>query len=417
MKARSFVDSTVLHAIAGKGGDGSRSFRREKFVPFGGPDGGDGGRGGHVWLVGDEDIDSLVSVFYEPERRAPDGGNGRGRYRHGANGADVVVRVPLGTLVRDEETGRELGEILRHGQRLLVARGGDGGAGNVHFKSSTHQAPEEFKPGKPGEDVRLRLDLKLLADAGLVGFPSAGKSSILREISKARPKVAAYHFTTLRPIMGTVVLPESFASFRVADIPGIIEGAHEGAGLGDEFMRHIERSKVLVLVVDMGAEEGRDPVEDHATLLRELEARDPALSARPRIVVASKMDLPGAKERLREFRKATGVSPLETSVPEHRGFDRLVARLARLIRPEPRTSGRAPVGEEDVPVAGFGETVAPHRRRAKGVGAARRRAEKTGRETAPGHTPPRPIEGRGENPGAEDVLSARTQSLGSFLKR
>ena len=217
--------------------------------------------------------------------------------------------------------------------------------------------------------------------------------------------------------MGTVVLPESFASFRVADIPGIIEGAHEGAGLGDEFMRHIERSKVLVLVVDMGAEEGRDPVEDHATLLRELEARDPALSARPRIVVASKMDLPGAKERLREFRKATGVSPLETSVPEHRGFDRLVARLARLIRPEPRTSGRAPVGEEDVPVAGFGETVAPHRRRAKGAGAARRRAEKTGRETAPGHTPPRPIEGRGENPGAEDVLSARTQSLGSFLKR
>ncbi|MBQ6102606.1 MAG: GTPase ObgE, partial [Kiritimatiellae bacterium] len=340
MKSRSFVDTAVLHATAGKGGDGSRSFRHEKFVPKGGPDGGDGGRGGSVWLVGDEDVDSLVGVFYEPERRAPDGGAGMGRYRHGANGADLSVKVPLGTVVSDAETGRELGEILAHGQRLLVARGGDGGAGNVHFKSSTHQAPEEFKPGKPGEEVRLRLDLKILADVGLVGFPSAGKSSILREISRARPKVAAYHFTTLHPILGTVVLPDSFTSFRVADIPGIVEGAHEGAGLGFEFMRHIERAKAIVLVVDMAAEEGRDPAEDYRTLLRELEARDPALLERPRLVVASKMDAPAAKENLKAFKKETGVAPLETSVAEHRGFEKLVARLVKIVKPVPHAAGR-----------------------------------------------------------------------------
>ena len=422
MKARTFVDSTVLHAVAGKGGDGSHSFRHEKFVPFGGPDGGDGGRGGHVVLVGDEDTDSLVGVFYEPDRRAPDGGQGLGRYRHGANGADVEIRVPLGTVVSDAETGRELGEVLEHGQRLVVARGGDGGAGNVHFKSSTHQAPEEWKPGKPGEDVRLRLDLKSLADAGLVGFPSAGKSSILRAITRARPKVAAYPFTTLHPILGTVMLPETFSSFRVADIPGIIEGAHEGAGLGFEFMRHIERAKALVLVVDMAAVDGRDPAEDYRTLLRELEARDPALLERPRLVVAAKMDLPGAKERLREFRKETGTAPIEVSVEDRTGLDRLVARLVRIVRPQPRTAGRPPVGAEGGAAApGLGEAArgaapAP-RRRGAGRGAGRSRAEKTGRESEPGRTPPRPIEGRGENPGATDVVSAETQRFATFFKR
>ncbi len=336
MKARSFIDSCILHAKAGDGGKGSASLRREKFVPRGGPDGGDGGRGGSVYLVGDEDTDSLISVYYDPERKAGDGGIGKGRFRHGANGADVRVPVPLGTLVKDEETGREFGEVMKHGEELLVAKGGKGGLGNVHFKSSVHRTPTEFTPGKPGEEVRLRLDLKLLADVGLVGFPSAGKSSVLREISAARPKVAAYHFTTLRPIIGTVVLPEKFASFRVADIPGIVEGAHEGVGLGDEFMRHIERSKVLAFVFDMGGEEGRDPVEDYRMLERELEARDPALLERERVIVASKMDLPAAGENLKEFKRATKTRPIETSAVEKKGFDKLVKKLTELVKPVPR---------------------------------------------------------------------------------
>ena len=417
MKARSFVDTCVLHAVAGNGGRGSNSFRREKFVPRGGPDGGDGGRGGHVFLAGDEDVDSLVGVFYEPERRAEDGGPGRGRFKHGANGRDVTVRVPLGTVVKDADTGRELGEILEHGQTIRVAEGGRGGAGNLHWKSSTHQAPTEFTPGRPGEDVRLRLDLKILADAGLVGFPSAGKSSILREITAARPKVAAYHFTTLRPIMGTVVLPEKFASFRVADIPGIVEGASEGVGLGFEFMRHIERSKALVLVVDMGAEEGRDPVADYETLLSELGKRDPSLLERPRVVVATKMDLPDAKAHLREFKKATGVTPIETSVPEKKGFDKLVARLARLVKPRPRTEGRAPVdaGASVRAVAPMRAALAaakPHRRADRPL----RREDKTGRETEKGRTPPRPQEGRGEHPDAPDVVSAKAFARATFFK-
>lgn len=414
MKSRSFVDTCVLHAIAGDGGKGSSSFRREKFVPKGGPDGGDGGNGGSVVLVGDEDVDSLQSVYFEPERRADNGGNGQGRYKHGANGRTIFVPVPLGTAVKDEETGREFGEIMLHGQKMVVAQGGKGGLGNLHFKSSTHQTPTEFTPGEPGEDVRLRLDLKLLADAGLVGFPSAGKSSILREITAAHPKVAAYHFTTLRPIMGTVMLPEKFASFRVADIPGIIEDAHLGAGLGHEFMRHIERSKVLVFVVDMGAEEGRDPVEDYRTLENELRERDPALLERPRVVVATKMDLPDAKEHLKEFKKATGVTPIETSVPEKKGFDKLVTRLVRILKPQPRTNARESITAQDAPARPMlARDEAPHRRAEKKK---LKREQKTGREVRKGYTPPRPIEGRGEHPEAADVLSVKTQKLGTFFK-
>ena len=418
MKARSFVDSTLLHATAGKGGDGSRSFRHEKFVPLGGPDGGDGGRGGHVWLVGDEDVDSLVGVFHEPERRAPDGGAGRGRYRHGANGADLFVKVPLGTVVSDADTGAELGEVLRHGQKLLVARGGAGGAGNVHYKSSVHQAPTECKPGKPGEDVRLRLDLKVLADVGLVGFPSAGKSSILRRISRARPKVAAYPFTTLHPIIGTVEVPDSFARFRVADIPGIVEGAHAGTGLGFSFLRHIERAKVLVLVLDMAGVDGRDPCDDYETLLHELEARDPELLRRPRLVVANKTDLPEATENLRAFRKKTGIAPLETSVADNRGFPRLVERLTRLVNPEPLPSGRAPVADDSMSAPTLGSAAAratakPRRRAPGGAGADRARPS----ATASGRTPPRPIQGRGENPDSPpDVSAAKLATLGSFLR-
>ena len=428
MKARTFVDTVRLKAKAGDGGDGAASFRHEKFVPFGGPDGGDGGRGGSVVLVGDEDVDSLVAIWHDPERRAGNGGRGMGRYRHGADGADVRIPVPLGTVVRDEYTGREVCEILRHGEAFVVARGGAGGAGNVHFKSSVNQAPTRFTEGSKGEEATLRLDLKLLADAGLVGLPSAGKSSLLRAVTAAHPKVAAYPFTTLRPVMGTVVLPGAFSSFRIADIPGIVEGAHEGIGLGDAFLRHIERSRVLVFVIDMAGVDGRDPADDYATLVSELRARDPALLERPRLVLANKMDLPAAREKLPEFIERTGVRPMEVCASTGEGLEAVVEALVDILKPSPRPAGRPDLPPEAGEGAAISAARAAARAARRGGGApaavrrrepgAKRRAEKTGRESTPGHTPPRPIEGRGEAPGAQDVVpEERFSRLGSFLKR
>lgn len=416
MKARTFVDTVKLHVKAGNGGDGAASFRHEKFVPFGGPDGGDGGRGGSVVLVGDEDVDSLVAIWHEPERRAGDGGRGMGRYRHGADGSDVQIPVPLGTVVKDEQTGRQIGEIVHHGEKMIVAKGGAGGAGNVHFKSSVNQAPTRFTEGKPGEEAFLRLDLKLLADAGLVGFPSAGKSSILRAVTAAHPKVAAYPFTTLRPVMGTVVLPNRFSSFRIADIPGIVEGAHEGIGLGDAFLRHIERSKVLVFVIDMAGVDGRKPQDDLRTLYSELRARDPELLQRPRIVVANKMDLKAARENLPEFLAETGETPIEMSAEEGLGLEALVEALVSIVKPQPRASGRPEGAAVKNATAAANDTVVVRKRQARGR---KSRSEKTGREKTPGYTPPRPIEGRGEAPGAADVVPEESFSrLGaSFLRR
>ena len=412
MKARQFIDTTVMQARAGKGGSGTVSFRREKFVEFGGPDGGDGGKGGSVILVGDEDTDSLISVFHEPRRFAENGGNGAGRGMHGKNGADRIVPVPLGTIVKDESNGDELGEIIAHGQRLVVAKGGRGGWGNIHWKRADHQVPMEFTPGKEGEELSVRLDLRVMADAGLVGFPSAGKSSLLAKISAAHPKIAAYHFTTLNPIIGTVMLPEKFASFRVADIPGIIENAHLGVGLGLDFLRHIERSKALVFVIDMGAEEGRDPADDYKALLAELEARDPALLERERVVVATKMDLPNAKENLKKFKKDTGERPIETSVVEDTGFDKLIAKLTRIIKPQPRVNGRTVATAAAADVVTLGSLSKTKKRDAK-LRAARPRRESKIRK---GHTPPQEIQGRGDTHGAEEVVSEKKQKLATFFK-
>ncbi|MGI5869775.1 MAG: GTPase ObgE [Kiritimatiellia bacterium] len=416
MKSRQFVDTASLYVRAGKGGSGSASFRREKFVPRGGPDGGDGGRGGHVSLVGDEDVDSLVGIFFNPRRIAQDGGVGKGRGMHGKNGADIVVPVPLGTVVKKEETGEVIGEIVAHGQVLQVAQGGRGGLGNIHWKRPDHQAPTEFTPGTDGEEFNLRLDLRLMADVGLVGFPNAGKSSLLARITRARPKIAAYPFTTLRPVMGTVVNPEKFTSFRIADIPGIIADAHLGVGLGFDFLRHIERSRVLVHVIDMGGEEGRSPVDDCLALRRELEMRDPALLEREQLVVASKMDLPNAQENLKIFRRETGLRPIETSTKLDIGFDKLVKRLERILKPVPRSSGRSRSAAPDAAAAPTTLAAAGQTPRRKSP-ARRSRAEKTGRESRPGYTPPREIEGRGENPGAPDVVPPEAQKLAAtFLK-
>jgi len=288
------------------------SFRREKFVPKGGPDGGDGARGGHVILVADKDVSSLIGIFYAPHQKAEHGGHGKGKQLHGRNGKDNHVKVPCGTEVFDGETGELLSDMLEHGEELLIAEGGKGGLGNCHWKSSTHQAPREHTDGVKGQQITVRLQLKIVADVGLVGFPNAGKSSILGKISDAHPKVGAYPFTTLNPIIGTLQF-EDYSTLTVADIPGLIEGAHEGIGLGHAFLRHIERAAALVYVLDMAGVDGRDPQEDYINLRKELEYHKPDLVDRPSIVVANNMDLPDAESHRDEFHEKTGIETVAVS--------------------------------------------------------------------------------------------------------
>ncbi len=331
MKSRSFVDRAVVYAKAGNGGNGCCSFRREKFIPMGGPDGGDGGRGGHVIFIGDKDEDSLLRLYFTPHQRARNGGYGKGKKMHGENGADCIIKVPLGTLVYDRETEVLLGDIVEDGQSLMVARGGTGGKGNVHWKSSTHQAPTEHTDGTPGEELTLQLELKIMADIGLVGFPNAGKSSLLRAMSHARPKIGAYPFTTLNPIMGTMPLPD-YTSVRIADIPGLIEGAHKGVGLGHAFLRHIERSRYLVFVLDMAGTDGREPWEDLKNLRNELRLHNGELSDRPFLLAANKMDVGVSAENLAEFIKQTGEKPLEICAELGEGIEPLRHALFDMIR-------------------------------------------------------------------------------------
>jgi len=412
VKTRHFVDTVIVHTRGGRGGNGSCSFRREKFVPRGGPDGGDGGHGGSVSLKGDEDVDSLVSLFFESRLFAGNGTSGAGRGMHGKNGRDVEALVPLGTLVLDPETGEQLGDITAHGQTLVIAKGGRGGLGNVHWKRADHQVPFEHTPGADGEELDFRFDLRLMADAGLVGFPSAGKSSILRCITRARPKVAAYPFTTLNPMIGTVEYPERFASLRVADIPGLIEDAHLGVGLGHNFLRHIERSKVLVFVLDMAGVDGRNPWDDYRILQRELELRDPTLLERPRILVANKMDLPEAKANLKEFRKEIGEKPLEVSTVDGTGLDTLTNRLFRLIKPKTRPLRRAAEDAAKTPIT----TVASLKRPSTRKTAAGKTEPVLPLPTNKGRTPPAALEGRGDHPGADDVVPEARLRKATFLK-
>ncbi|MGI6497071.1 MAG: GTPase ObgE [Kiritimatiellia bacterium] len=331
MKVRQFVDCVTISVRAGKGGSGSLSFRREAFVPKGGPDGGDGGRGGHVVLIGDHDEDSLLRVYFMPEIKAEDGRRGAGQRRTGRDGANVEVRVPCGTQVFNDDTGELVVDITGHGQRAVVARGGKGGWGNVHWKSSTNQAPREYTPGLPGEEFRLRLELKCLADVGLVGYPNAGKSSLLRALTAATPKVGAYPFTTLRPVIGTLVNPD-YTQIRIADIPGLIEGAHKGVGLGVEFLRHLERTRVLAYVVDMAGVDGRTPWDDLRSLRREISLYDKALAKRPSMILANKMDLPGAVENLVEFRKRIRNAPIQVSALDRTGLDDVREKLRGLLQ-------------------------------------------------------------------------------------
>jgi GTP-binding protein len=310
MKSIVFRDQVKLYVQAGDGGDGGVHFRREKFVPYGGPNGGDGGDGGSVILVGDEQTDSLLDLYDHPHQTAESGEKGGTSQCTGSRGYDLRVKVPRGTVVRlGEKTGPILGEILGDGEELPVAKGGKGGLGNIHFKTSTHQAPREYTDGIEGEKRILWLELKTIADVGLVGYPNAGKSTLLAAMTHAHPKVASYPFTTLNPIIGTLEYAD-FRRIRIADIPGLIEGAHSGVGLGHEFLRHIERTRLLLFLIDMGATDGRDPLDDYRKLRDELRLYNLTLADRPYRIVANKMDAPDADENLARFRNETGEDPL-----------------------------------------------------------------------------------------------------------
>ena len=336
MKHRKFVDTVVIHAAGGSGGNGCVCFRREKYVPKGGPDGGDGGRGGHVILRADPNVDSLISLFFNPQQRAEGGQHGMGKRMHGRNGRDLVIAVPLGTEVRELDSDQLLSDLTEPGCEVMIAKGGKGGLGNPHWQTSTHQTPYEHTDGEQGEEKNFLLDLKLLADVGLVGFPNAGKSSLLSKISNAHPKIAPYAFTTLNPIIGTVKVGDDFdtVSYTVADIPGLVKDAHKGVGLGVRFLRHIERASCLAVVIDMGGTEGRDPVEDYRILMRELKCYREELVRRNTLVVANKMDLPDADENLVRFRKETRTKPLPVSAESGLGLDLLKSRLLQLARHE-----------------------------------------------------------------------------------
>jgi len=312
-------------------------------VPEGGPDGGDGGRGGNVVFRGSHDTDSLISLYFAPHLFAGDGVDGRGQKMYGRRGKDVWVSVPCGTMVFEVETGRQLADIVEHGQEVVIAAGGKGGLGNVHFKTSTHQVPTEHTPGEPGEEFRLRLELKIIADAGLLGFPNAGKSSLLACVSEARPKIASYPFTTLNPIVGTIQYPD-FAQLRIADVPGIIEGASSGVGLGIAFLKHIARSKLLVYVIDMAGVDNREPWQDYLKLRREVEQHDPSLLERPSLVLANKMDEEPAPANLKRFIKETGTEALPVSAldPDHPGIEIFKQRLREILQPAPKGSWTPP---------------------------------------------------------------------------
>ena len=340
-----FVDRVKVFAQAGNGGRGCVSFRREKFVPKGGPDGGDGGRGGDVILQADRHVDNLANVFYEPIIKAKSGRHGKGKKMTGRAGANKIVRVPQGTTVypangnrRDEShmtheshVEQPLADLTRDREEFVLCRGGGGGKGNVHFKSSRNRAPRQYTEGEEGEQGYFLLELRTIADAGLVGYPNAGKSTLLQQVSAARPKVAPYPFTTLNPIVGVIDFP-GYRRATIADIPGLIEGAHRGLGLGHEFLRHIMRCRVLIFVVDVAGSEGRNPVEDLQSLRREIDLYDSTLSSRPWLVIANKMDLPNAKKNLRAVQERfPRIKVIPTSAAKGEGMDALKETLAATI--------------------------------------------------------------------------------------
>ncbi|MBI5383041.1 MAG: GTPase ObgE [Opitutae bacterium] len=326
-----FVDECVIKVHAGDGGRGCVSFRREKFEPWGGPNGGDGGRGGDVVLLGDCNTNNLVDYKYRPHWKAERGEHGLGSDCTGREGTHAILKLPLGTVVINTETGQTVAEITEDGQRVVLCKGGNGGWGNTHFKTSVNRAPRKANPGHPGENGVFRLVLKSIADVGLVGYPNAGKSSLTTAITQARPKTAAYPFTTLHPQIGVIEYPESGQRMLLADVPGLIEGASENRGLGHRFLRHIERCAVLVFLIDMAGVDDRDPREDYRILLQELELYSPELLEKPRLVVANKMDLPAAAAHLTKFKRKYKVPLLEISCLQGDGLEKLKKELLKRV--------------------------------------------------------------------------------------
>lgn len=342
-----FVDKAKIFVRGGDGGNGQVSFRREKFVPYGGPAGGDGGKGGSVIFRVDEGLRTLMDFRYQKHFKAGHGEHGRSKSQHGANAKDSIIRVPPGTIVKDAETGEVLADLIEQGQEKAIVRGGRGGKGNIHFASSSNPAPYISENGEPGEERWVELELKLLADVGLIGYPSVGKSTLLSVVSDARPKIGEYHFTTITPNLGVVRVGEG-RSFVIADLPGLIEGAHQGIGLGHQFLRHVERTKVLIHVVDIAGSEGRDPIEDWKQINEEIKLYRQDLEFRPQLVATNKIDLPEAQENLKEFRSQVGddVPIYPISAVTNQGIKDLIYAVADLldkVEKEPRQEHFEPI--------------------------------------------------------------------------
>lgn len=337
-----FIDEVVIELNAGRGGNGCMAFRREKYVEMGGPFGGNGGHGGNIYFEADEGLNTLIDLRYKKIYKASNGEHGQGKGMHGKNAEDLIIKVPLGTVVTDVDTNLIIADIIKKGDKVLICEGGRGGRGNIAFATKTNPAPAFCENGEPGEVRKVKVELKLLADVGLVGLPSVGKSTIISKISAAKPKIAAYHFTTLKPNLGVVKTNDN-RSFVVADLPGLIKGASLGEGLGDKFLKHIERTRVLAHIIDMSGIEGRDPYDDYITINKELENFDKKILDKPMIIIANKMDMDSSKKNLEEFKKKVDKEIFEVSAINNKGLDKVLIKLADMLD----TIKREPLYEDE----------------------------------------------------------------------
>ena len=325
-----FVDEVIVELTAGRGGDGCMAFRREKYVAMGGPFGGNGGKGGDIIFKVDEGLRTLIDLRYQKHIKASSGENGQGKNKNGKNATDMIVKVPLGTTIKDNETGAIIGDLTKNGEEVIVAYGGRGGRGNVTLATRSNPCPSYCEYGEPGENRKVKVELRMLADVGLVGLPSVGKSTILSMVTNANPKIASYHFTTLSPNLG-VVTSEDY-SYTIADLPGLIEGASDGLGLGHKFLKHIERTKIIAHIIDMSGIEGRNPYEDYLTIRKELEKFSPKLIKKPEVIIANKMDIESSKKNLEEFKQKVKVPIYEVSAIQNKGLDEVLKALKELVK-------------------------------------------------------------------------------------